>query len=88
MLGPGGAVMLPHAVSPVPSIATAATQLGTGSKFTISILCDLAQCGVRLGQSGLAMIVIGSLALIAAALYFGMCNCPQIIVRVTSITDG
>ena len=52
------------------------------------MLCDLAQCGVRLGQSGLAMIVIGSLALIAAALYFGMCNCPQIIVRVTSITDG
>ena len=66
-----------------------APQLGTGSKFTISILCcvtcDLAQCGLMLGQTGLAMIVLASLALIAAALYFGMCNCPPIIVL---ITDG
>ena len=45
--------------------------------------CDLAQCGLMLGQTGLAMIVLASLALIAAALYFGMCNCPPIIVRVT-----
>ena len=51
-------------------------------------MCDLAQCGLMLGQTGLAMIVLASLALIAAALYFGMCNCPLIIDRVTYITDG